>query len=226
MDAPPALPVYRDSWFAPLSIDLIIKVLRVTFFHPFLAWIIPLCFRAQTMHWDAPPMLVAIAFASFVTVTFFAGVFNGNLAYGMPRHVDLSDEVIVVTGGASGLGLLIAEVYGMRGASVAVLDVRDMDNTEARGVTYYRCDVSNQDELARVSAEIERDVCLLDALPLFRVKPTNPYTLSSARHPSSSTTPPLCWASPFSSSPTSKSPAPSPSTSSRPFTPSRPSFPA
>jgi hypothetical protein len=158
MSAPQTLPVHRDSWFAPLSIDLIIKVLRVTFFHPFLAWIIPLCFRAQTMHWDAPPMLVAIAFASFVTFTFFAGVFNGNFAYGMPRHVDLSDEVIVVTGGASGLGLLIAEVYGMRGASVAVLDVREMDNTEARGVTYYKCDVSNLDDLARVSAEIERDV--------------------------------------------------------------------
>lgn len=74
--------------------------------------------------------------------------------------MDLSDEVIVVTGGASGLGLLVAEVYGMRGASVAVLDVRDMDNTEARGITHYKCDVSDKDQVAKVAAEIEIDASL------------------------------------------------------------------
>lgn len=76
----------------------------------------------------------------------------------MPREVDLSDEVIVITGGASGLGLLIAEVYGMRGATVAVLDVNDMENTEARGVTYYKCDVGDKEQVVKVAAEIEIDV--------------------------------------------------------------------
>ncbi|KAL2759446.1 hypothetical protein ACRALDRAFT_1025779 [Sodiomyces alcalophilus JCM 7366] len=154
MDYPPD----RDSWFAPLSLDLILKVLNVTFFHPFIAWIIPLSFRAQTMHWDAPPMLVSIAWAACLTLAWIAGVVNHRLAYGLPRHVDLSDEVIVITGGASGLGLLIAEVYGMRGASVAVLDVRDMENGEARGVTFYKCDVGDKDQVARVAAQIERDL--------------------------------------------------------------------
>jgi NAD(P)-dependent dehydrogenase (short-subunit alcohol dehydrogenase family) len=151
-------PPQRDSWFAPLSIDLIVKVFKTTFFHPFVAWIIPLCFRAQNMFWDAPPMLVSIAWASLITLLWIGGIINDRLAFGLPREVNLSEEVIVITGGASGLGLLIAEVYGMRGATVAVLDIEEMENGEARGVTYYKCDVTDKEQVARVAAEIERDV--------------------------------------------------------------------
>ncbi|KAK4250112.1 hypothetical protein C7999DRAFT_38825 [Corynascus novoguineensis] len=151
-------PTQRDSWFAPLSIDLLVKVLKTSFFHPFIAWIIPLCFRAQNMHWDAPPMLVSIAWASIISLSWIAMAINNRIAFGLPREVDLSEEVIVITGGASGLGLLIAEVYGMRGATVAVLDVAEMENGEARGVTYYKCDVTDKDQVARVAAEIERDL--------------------------------------------------------------------
>lgn len=160
MPTPYTAPPQRDSWFAPLSIDLVVKVFKTSFFHPFIAWIIPLCFRAQNMFWDAPPMLVSIAWASFITLCWVAGVINDRLAHGLPREVDLSEEVIVITGGASGLGLLIAEVYGMRGATVAVLDVEEMENGEARGVTYYKCDVTDKDQVARVAVEIERDVLL------------------------------------------------------------------
>ncbi|KAL2160371.1 hypothetical protein VTH06DRAFT_1544 [Thermothelomyces fergusii] len=155
---PTAPPPHHDSWFAPLTIDLIVKVFKTTFFHPFIAWIIPLCFRAQNMFWDAPPMLVSIAWASSITLCWIAGAINDRIAYGLPREVDLSEEVIVITGGASGLGLLLAEVYGMRGATVAVLDVAEMENSEACGVTYYKCDVSDKDQVARVAAEIERDL--------------------------------------------------------------------
>ncbi|GAB1313139.1 hypothetical protein MFIFM68171_03349 [Madurella fahalii] len=158
MATPYTAPPERDSWFAPLSIDLIVRVFKKTFFHPFIAWIVPLCFRAQNMFWDAPPMLVSIAWASFITLCWVVGAINNRLAFGLPREVDLSEEVIVITGGASGLGLLIAEVYGMRGATVAVLDVEEMENGEARGVTYYKCDVTDKEQVARVAAEIERDL--------------------------------------------------------------------
>jgi NAD(P)-dependent dehydrogenase (short-subunit alcohol dehydrogenase family) len=151
-------PPQRDSWFAPVSIDMVVKVAKTSFFHPFIAWIIPLCFRAQNMMWDAPPMLASIAWAAFISVCWIAGAINRRLAFGLPREVNLDDEVIVITGGASGLGMLVAEVYGMRGASVAVLDVREMENGESRGVTYYKCDVSDKEQVARVAGEIERDV--------------------------------------------------------------------
>lgn len=153
-----ARPPQRDSWFAPLSIDLFLKVLNVTFFHPFVAWMIPLCFRAEHMDWDKIPIRVSIWYATFITVCWTLGQVNRRLAFGLPRNVNLEDEVIVITGGASGLGLLIAEVYGMRGASVAVLDVREMENGEARGVTFYKCDVTDKEQLARVERQIEKDL--------------------------------------------------------------------
>jgi hypothetical protein len=176
MPPPYATAPQRDSWFAPLSIDMLVKVLKTSFFHPFIAWIVPLCFRAQNMFWDAPPMLVSIAWAAFVSLCWIFGAINNRLAFGMPREVDLSEEVIVITGGASGLGLLIAEVYGMRGATVAVLDVVEMENGEARGVTYYKCDVTDKDQVARVAAEIEREVS-----SLFLPSPHNVNTNKSPR---------------------------------------------
>lgn len=151
-------PMTRDSWFAPFSIDLFLKVLNVTFFHPFVAWIIPLCLRAEHMDWDKTPMQVSIYWASAVTMFWTAWYVNRRMAFGLPREVNLEDEVIVITGGSSGLGLLIAEVYGMRGASVAVLDVNEMENGESRGVTFYKCDVTDREQLARVEKQIEQDV--------------------------------------------------------------------
>lgn len=151
-------PYQRDSWFAPFSIDLFLKVLNVTFFHPFVAWMIPLCFRAEHMDYDKIPLRVSIAYAWVITGIWFLGLINRRMAFGLPRDVDLSEEVIVITGGASGLGLLIAEVYGMRGANVAVLDVKEMENGEARGVTFYKCDVTDKAQVAKVAVEIEKDL--------------------------------------------------------------------
>jgi len=146
------------SWAKPLSVDLLLKVLNVTFLHPFVAWMVPLCMRAQAMKWTHPAIQIAIGYASLLTAWYFLDVLNKQIAFSKPRKVDFSDEVIVVTGGASGLGLLIAEVYGMRGATVAVLDVKDLESGEARGVSVYKCDVGDKDQVAKVAIKIERDV--------------------------------------------------------------------
>lgn len=148
----------RESWHAPLSIDLLIKVAKVTIIHPFAVWMIPLGLRAQAMSWDNDIMIYAITYAGFLTALYFLGTLNKQVAYSKARKVDLSEEVIVITGGASGLGLLIAEVYGMRGATVAVLDVRILEGGAARGVTSYKCDVGDAEQVKAVAIEIERDV--------------------------------------------------------------------
>jgi hypothetical protein len=210
-------PPQRESWFAPLSIDLIIKVLKVTFLHPFICWIIPMCFRAQEYPWDHPKSVASIAWASFVTICWMAGVINARLAFGLPRYVEPSEEVIVITGGASGLGLLLAEVYGMRGANVAVLDINEMDTGEARGVSFYKCDITDKDALAKVAKEIEEDVSDLTNLPDERWKTGNRMLIglcffSSVPPPSSSTTPPSSTAKLSSIAPLKNSTAPSPQT--------------
>ena len=64
---------------------------------------------------------------------------------------------MVVTGGSSGLGRLIAEVYGMRGVAVAVLDV-ERPKDEMQGVEFYQCDVGNRTQVEEVAARIRNDV--------------------------------------------------------------------
>lgn len=161
MPPPPPPPSHsrgNDNWFAPLSIDIIIKVLKVTFLHPFICWIIPLSFRAQEYPNHHPKVVYSAAWAAFVTLCWVVSVINRRVAFGLPREVDWSEEVIVITGGASGLGLLLAETYGMRGASVAVLDVKGMDNEDVRGVSWYECDVTDRKKVEEVARQIEEDV--------------------------------------------------------------------
>lgn len=90
---------------------------------------------------------------------------SDRIAFGAPRQVDLSEEVIVITGGASGLGRLIAQIYGLRGASVAVLDIAEEKDVkgweDVGGVEYYRCDIGVRCEVETVARRIEEDVCLI-----------------------------------------------------------------
>src|SRR6266516_6932092 len=97
------------SWFAPLSIDLVLKVAKVTVLHPFVAWMVPIGMAAQGVEYSSARMHGATIYASLLTIWFFLSVLNKQLAYTKAREVDLSDEVIVITGGASGMGLLLAE---------------------------------------------------------------------------------------------------------------------
>lgn len=61
------------------------------------------------------------------------------------------DKVVLVTGGLSGLGREIAELYRVQGAKVAILDIKDeaslpwVPNTMAS--KYYKCDVSDGSEV-------------------------------------------------------------------------------
>ncbi|KAK7542082.1 uncharacterized protein J3D65DRAFT_583277 [Phyllosticta citribraziliensis] len=155
--APPSPPASKP-WHAHLTIDLLAYVASYTIFHPFVAWVVPLSLRAQGTPYHFTSFIVSVAYASLVTVFHLLSLVNKRLAYGPPRPVNLNDEVIVITGGAGGLGLLIAEVYGLRGASVAVLDVAAIKEAEARGINYYHCDVGDAAQVEKAADQIKRDL--------------------------------------------------------------------
>jgi hypothetical protein len=144
---------------------MLLKVLNQTILHPFVAWIVVLCLRAQVTPTDHPSFIIAVGWAVFLTVLTGAKMMNQRVAYGIPREAKLSREVIVITGGGSGLGQLIAQIYGMRGASVAVLDVKEVSEVEGweelAGVEYYQCDVGDRKALERTVRRIEGDVSLI-----------------------------------------------------------------
>ncbi|EEH50770.1 uncharacterized protein PADG_06849 [Paracoccidioides brasiliensis Pb18] len=154
-------------WTQALTLDLIIRVLHKTILHPFLAWLIPLCLRAQATPYSHPSFVATTAYASILSFLLLLNILNKRIAYGLPRKVSLEDEVVLVAGGASGLGLLIAEIYGMRGVAVAVLDVRDVGGVgmggveeweEVHSVRYYRCDVGDWGEVERVKRMVEKEL--------------------------------------------------------------------
>lgn len=150
------------------TIDTLVSVLSHTLFNPGVAWMLVLCLRAQVTPTTDRAWIFTVAYAIFLTILFVARVMNQRIAYGIPRAVDASREVVLVTGGAGGLGLTIAQMYAMRGVSVAVLDILDcasidIENLFGGEVMYLQCDVGDRAQVEDAKEQIEKEVrlCLL-----------------------------------------------------------------
>ena len=143
-----------------LTIDLIANLLSRSIFHPFVAWTLPLCMRAINAPYESNQFKATCVYAASITLLWLLSMFNHRLAHGVPREVNWEDEVVVVTGGSSGLGKVLAETYSMRGASIAVLDVRrpDAESEAVSKASFYECDVGDVHAVKAVRARIEKEV--------------------------------------------------------------------
>jgi hypothetical protein len=150
-------PPTEPPWHHYLTLDLLLLVSSKTIFHPFIAFLVPLCLRALAISLHHPVFQYSVAYAVLITLLHLLAQINRRIAHGSARPIDLSQEVIVITGGSSGLGLLLAEVYGLRGVSVAVLDVHPPPG-EARGISYYECDVGVVAQVREVKKRIEEEL--------------------------------------------------------------------
>lgn len=139
---------------------------------PFFAWMLPLSLRAITIPYSHISFQLTVAYATFLTFFWFLASWNRKLAFGSSREVDVSEEIVVITGGARGLGKVIADFYCMKGSTVAVLDVEvnerdkdeveggeDEDKDEGNGIQYYQCDVGNAKEVQAVYKRLTEEVC-------------------------------------------------------------------
>ncbi|BEI80182.1 hypothetical protein CcaverHIS002_0107110 [Cutaneotrichosporon cavernicola] len=71
--------------------------------------------------------------------------------------VDLSGDIVLITGGATGLGFELARKVLKRGATVVVLCHHEPAEKEP-GVKYYLCDVSDRATVARVAKVVREEV--------------------------------------------------------------------
>ena len=78
-------------------------------------------------------------------------------------YPSLKERVVVVTGGASGIGESIVEAFARQGAQVVFLDVQDeaaerlVRQLEGAGPVrpvYWHCDLTDMEELRRVVGEV------------------------------------------------------------------------
>jgi len=81
---------------------------------------------------------------------------QGNLLWG-PGRFDWGEQIVLVTGGASGIGELLANTLAVRNVSVIVLDVNPII-TENYNIAYYKCDVSKWEEVEAVSKKIIEEI--------------------------------------------------------------------
>ena len=157
----PTNPVAKDvPWHRYFTLDVVVRVLNNSVFHPFVCSVMVLSLRGGLeIPWDDFWLQATLAWTIFVAFLSLVDPISSRIAYGASREVDLEEEVIVITGGASGLGRCIAEVYALRGASVAVLDSKDPGNNNAvEGVSYHQVDITDGAAVKKAWEAINEEV--------------------------------------------------------------------
>ena len=157
----PTNPVAQDTaWYNYFTLDVVVRVLNNSVFHPFVCCVMVLSLRGGLeVPWDDFWLQMTLGWTIFVSILSLVEPISSRIAYGTTREVDLEEEVIVITGGASGLGRCIAEIYALRGASVAVLDSKDPGNNNAvEGVSYHQIDITDDTAVKKAWEAIKEEV--------------------------------------------------------------------
>ncbi|KAI4153461.1 MAG: hypothetical protein LQ340_002302 [Diploschistes diacapsis] len=167
------MPITRpphQPWHHSLTLDLLVHIFNKSLFHPFIASLVPLCLLAGGYPLSAPAIRNTIYYALLICTCSILHPLSERLAHGVPRPVDHDDEVIVISGGASGLGKCLAESYALKGASVAVLDIggervaegeekeEEEEEEGVDGVRYYTCDVADADAVGESWGRITKEL--------------------------------------------------------------------
>jgi NAD(P)-dependent dehydrogenase (short-subunit alcohol dehydrogenase family) len=88
-------------------------------------------------------------------------------------YTSLKDKVVVVTGGASGIGEAIVEAFASQQAQVIFLDIQDtaaeglvqrLQRTGGAPAKYFHCDLTDIDTLQKVMREILESIPAVDIL--------------------------------------------------------------
>ncbi|TGZ84180.1 NAD(P)-binding protein [Ascodesmis nigricans] len=143
-------------WYHQFNLDLLTRVLHTTLLHPIIPFFLPLAFLALSHRPTSPPVVTSF----FTAVLIF--LYNNLSLYlshpsGSARRFNPNTDVILITGGARGLGLLIASIYGIRGVSVAVLDILPPKD-EYPGVLFIQCDITNLNALEKARKQVEEEL--------------------------------------------------------------------
>ncbi|KAF9448248.1 retinal short-chain dehydrogenase/reductase [Macrolepiota fuliginosa MF-IS2] len=148
--------------FDNFDIDLLVKVLAHTAFSPFFTFFIPVFYFFQGAKiTDGVVAYSAIYYVVVSAIWFLKWISKlyrnqGNLLFG-PKPLDWDEQIVVVTGGSSGVGELLANTLAVRNVTVVVLDVKPIQ-TENYNIAYYKCDVSQWSEVEAVAKRIKDEI--------------------------------------------------------------------
>lgn len=163
LPAPSSSPLSRPKpWYHHLTLDLFLLILANSVFHPWISMIFYLCQAALHVHRE-PLAYYTLYYTAFLAVVEIGVYVNHRVTYGRHRDVKWEREVVVITGGGSGLGRVIAEMVLRKGGKVAVLDVREVDaeaeeSMERWDLVWERVDVGNAEEVRGAVRRVVEEV--------------------------------------------------------------------
>ncbi|KAG0303730.1 hypothetical protein BGZ98_006352 [Dissophora globulifera] len=137
------------------SIDFWLQMLDASVFHVSFPFFLIPCLKLYGFSNDSMPFIIAAVYG--VTL------FSVKTAYSFHERsqrqggkIDWEDEVVLITGGASGIGYLLAESLAIRRITVVVLDVLPVQSS--LDIESFICDVSNPEDIARAAKEIREEI--------------------------------------------------------------------
>ncbi|KAL1685740.1 hypothetical protein GGG16DRAFT_65684 [Schizophyllum commune] len=148
--------------FDKLDIDMVVKVLTHTAFGPFFLFLVPVFFFFQGVPLDDPLIrystywFLLVCFGWFVKWWSTLHRNQGSFLFA-PPPLDWSEQVVLITGGASGIGELLANTLAVRNVAVVVLDIAPIQS-DHYNIAYYKCDVSKWEEVEAVAKTVIEEI--------------------------------------------------------------------
>ncbi|KAK2593907.1 hypothetical protein QQS21_008369 [Conoideocrella luteorostrata] len=146
------------------SFDVLLKVLRRTAFNPSL--LLPLVLLARYSKKGQDWSILHPKAARRLRMLFYFSVLRRLSAWYSDklRNNWVSDnyvwsrEIVLVTGGAAGIGATMVRCFAEKGITVVVLDVQPMTIKTSSRVHYYQCDLRSPESVAAVADRVRAEV--------------------------------------------------------------------
>ncbi|KAI5281515.1 hypothetical protein KEM54_003238 [Ascosphaera aggregata] len=152
----------RNSVTKTINLDSVVNLLSRSLFNPTFMTLILAGMLAARVPRKNPIFLAFVAYYSLLLLIPHLYKLNNTIAYGPARRFDAEQEVVVIAGGASGIGNSIAHQCIDRGLKVAILDIQKVPPNFTpqcgKDVRVYVCDATDLERLQQVANEISRDL--------------------------------------------------------------------
>ncbi|AAW45076.2 retinal short-chain dehydrogenase/reductase, putative [Cryptococcus deneoformans JEC21] len=146
-----------------LTLDIVVCCLRKTIFSPYLAISIPVVLH---LHSISSRLVLIVSYFWGVVICFIRLLCYADWRYAnqapwfhAPPKLQWEDQVVLITGGGSGIGALLAQTLANRNVAVAIL-TKDLPKQpfSHSHIHVFACDVSDYNAVMGVSARVREAV--------------------------------------------------------------------